>query len=269
MDRRRGVCPGWGRLVLALLVVLSLGVAARGQEQQPGELSTGVDGDELPDAPSAVRVAVEFAAIPRTFGGDGGGQRVVPSLAGRYDKYIQPGQQAPGLTVHDKFVLGFRDAFSPTSIAVWPIVAGYEQVTHSAPDWPLNKAGFFRRVGAAAVRDGSDGIFSDSIFSPLFHQDPRYYKVGPQRDFLYRTFYALTRPLVTLTDNDRHAINISEITGTVFGSWLTDVYYPTKDQNFGQTAKTFGGSMGSTALGYFLAEFADDVLEALHLQKRR
>lgn len=254
--------PSAWRFGVALLAVFGAGVSLAAQDAPRTEPAIErADAARLPEAPAAGEpVAVE---------GLGKGQRFTPTLAGRYDKYIQPGQQAPGLTVHDKVVLGFRDAFSPTSIAVWPIVAGYEQVTHSAPDWPLNKAGYFRRAGAAAVRDSSDGIFSDSIFSPLFHQDPRYYKVGPQRGLFYRTFYALTRPLVTLTDRGHRTVNVSEITGTVFGSWLTDVYYPTNDQHFGQTAKTFGGSMGSSALGCFLAEFADDVLVALHLEKPR
>jgi hypothetical protein len=194
-------------------------------------------------------------------------QATSPVVASRFDKYIEPGRAATKLTVGDKLVLGFRDAFSPTSIAVWPLVAGYEQAANGSPNWPQNTSGYFRRLLAAGARDSSEGIFSDSVFSPIFHQDPRYYKVGRSHGKLYRTFYALSRPLITRTDGGRRAPNVSLISGNVFGSWLTDAYYPTANQGFEQNAKTFGGSMGSAALGCFVAEFADDVLEFLHLKR--
>jgi hypothetical protein len=173
------------------------------------------------------------------------------------------------LTVHDKVVVGFKEAFSPASIAVWALVAGYEQATKGSPNWPQNKAGYFRRAGAAGVRDASDEVFADGVFAPLFRQDPRYYKVGRRHGFVYRSLYALSRPLVTLTDNEDHAFNTSLVAGTFCGSLLTNVYYPVIDKGVRGTAQTFGGSMGSTALGYLIAEFTDDVLEALHLESPR
>ena len=166
-------------------------------------------------------------------------------------------------------MLGFRDAFSPESIAVWALVAGYEQALNNSPNWPRNKAGYFRRAGAAAVRDSTDGIFGDSLFAPLFRQDPRYYRAGRSRSFLYRTLYAVTRPLVTRTDAGHLAPNLSLLAANVFGAWFTDVYYPTINQSFGSTAETFGGSVGSSALGFFVAEFADDFLEAIRLRHRQ
>jgi hypothetical protein len=189
--------------------------------------------------------------------------------ASRFDKYIAPGEAAPKIGVGDKMILGIRDAFSPTSIAVWPLVAGYEQATNGSPNWPQKTSGYFRRLLAAGARDSSEGIFSDSVFSPIFHQDPRYYKVGHRRGKIYRTFYAISRPLITRTDSGRAAPNLSTIGGNFFGSWLTDAYYPTANQGFEQNAKTFGGSMGSSALGCFVAEFADGFLETIHLKQRQ
>ena len=186
--------------------------------------------------------------------------------ASRFAKYIQPDQSAPHLTAPDKMVLGLRDAFSLSSISVWFLVAGYEQATNGTPNWPQNKSGYGRRLLAAGARDSSDGLFTDSVFSPIFHQDPRYYKVGRRRNFAYRTVYALTRPLITRTDGGHIAPNVSLLAGTIAGSLLTDTYYPTANQGFDATAKTFGGSVGSAGLGCFVAEFADDVLIALHLE---
>jgi len=216
----------------------------------------------LPDAPSVRRIAPSSSAALSN-----SGQQSAMPLAGRYDKYIQPGEAALRLTPSDKFVLGFRDAFSPTSIAVWVLVAGYEQVLNGSPNWPQTDGGFLRRAGAAAARDTSNGVFGDSVFAPIFHQDPRYYRIGRRRNLGYRLVYALTRPLVTRTDGGRSAPNLSLVAGTAFGSWLTNAYYPAVNQGLYQTAKTFGGSMGSSALGFAVAEFADDVLESLHLKR--
>ncbi len=212
---------------------------------------------------SAPAFAQADAPTPRT----GATQPPQPFLISRFDKYIEPDLSVPKLTVGDKMVLGFRDAFSPTSIAVWPLVAGYEQATNGSPNWPQRTSGYFRRLLAAGARDSSEGIFADSVFSPIYHQDPRYYKVGRSRGKIYRTFYAVSRPLITRTDGGREAPNLSLISGNVFGSWLTDAYYPTANQGFEQNAKTFGGSMGSSALGCFVAEFADDFLEFIHLKR--
>jgi hypothetical protein len=220
------------------------------------------------DAPSEAFSPMPEAPAPATpvaFESSAGAFDQIP--AGRYAKYIDPDQIAPHLTVHDKMVLGLRDAFSPASISVWFLVAGYEQATNGSPNWPQRPSGYLRRLGAAAARDSSDGIFTDSLFSALLRQDPRYYKVGRRRNFAYRTLYALTRPLITRTDGGHVAPNVSLIVGSIGGSVLTNTYYPTLNQGFDETAKTFGGSVGSAGLGDLVDEFSDGVLEALHLKR--
>jgi hypothetical protein len=34
---------------------------------------------------------------------------------------------------------------------------------------------FGERLGAAGIRDTVQGVFTDSVFAPLLHEDPRYY----------------------------------------------------------------------------------------------
>jgi hypothetical protein len=237
--------------VAALALALCCGASAAAQNAAPTNFAALAS---FPDAPSA-----------RLPGAETGQAHAVPP-ASPYDKYIEPDQEAPTLNFHDKAILGIRDAFSFTSIVVWPIVAGYEQLRNDSPNWPQNKAGFFRRAGAAGVRDSTSGMFGDSVFAPLFHQDPRYYRQGPRHNVAYRTFYAISRPLITRTDGGHAAPNFSLLAGDLCGALGTNIYYPTANQGVTQTAMTFGGSVGSSALGYFVAEFGEDVLEALHLK---
>ena len=42
---------------------------------------------------------------------------------------------------------------------------------------------FGERLGAAGIRDTTQGVFTDSVFAPLLHEDPRYYMAGQSVQF--------------------------------------------------------------------------------------
>ena len=125
------------------------------------------------------------------------------------------------------------------------------------------------RTGAAVLRDASEEVFTDSIFAPIYRQDPRYYKMGQHRNAALRVVYAISRPLITRTDGGHSAPNLSMLSGDVFGSWLTNVYYPQVNRGFDETAKTFAGSLGSSALGDLFNEFLDDLIEFGHHKRQQ
>jgi hypothetical protein len=184
-----------------------------------------------------------------------------------YAKVIPAGWQSEPLTARDKVILGFRDLYSPLSIASIIFTAGYEHVTNGEPNYGTNSGAFAERVGATAIRQSSEGIFTDTIFAPLLHEDPRYYVEGPEYGFFHRTIYAITRPLVTRTDSGGTTLNGALLLGYASASGLTNAYYPQINRNFHDTASTFGVSIGGAALGFFVHEFKSDVLEKLHLAK--
>ncbi len=196
------------------------------------------------------------------------------SVAGRYDKYIKPGQQVPHLSMSDKFGMGVKDAVSPLSAIGWVLAAGYSQAVDSSPNYGSpnnNRSGtaFAQRLGAAAARAVSEGVFSDSILAPVLHQDPRYYKMGRGHNVLKRAIYAATRPIITRTDGGHTTINLSYLGGNLAGSALTQAYYPPVNRGFSQVMQTYGGSIGGGSLGFLTSEFLDDILQAVHLQKAR
>jgi hypothetical protein len=203
----------------------------------------------LPNAPSA-------QIDPRARGAS--------PTAGIYTKYVGADRSAQPLTVADKVAFGFHDAFSPTSLLVWVLAAGYEQTLNDSPNYGQNNLGFAKRVGAAGLRDSSEGIFTDSLFAPIYHQDPRYYKLGPRHGAARRVVYAITRPLIGRTDAGRGMPNLALLSGDFFGAWLTEAYYPQSDRGFDQVMKTYGGSLGSTALGNLAQEFLDDAIQFGH-----
>jgi len=188
-------------------------------------------------------------------------------IASPMDKYIEPGQQAPPLTAGDKVHLGLRDAVSPFAAIGWITSAAYSQALDSSPNYGQGWGPFAQRFGAAAARASTEGVLSDSVFAPVFHEDPRYYRLGPGHNFIHRTLYAVTRTIITKTDSGRPTPNFALVTGNAAGSILTNAYYPQANRDVKDTAETFAGSIGGSALGFFVSEFLSEALGVVHLKK--
>jgi hypothetical protein len=184
-----------------------------------------------------------------------------------YTKYIPAGWAAQHITARDKVVIGIRDLYNPLNFAAIILTAGYEQALNGEPNYGVDRGAFGQRLGAAGIRETTQGVFTDSVFAPLLHEDPRYYVEGAQYGFFHRTIYAATRPLITRTDSGHRSVNGALLLGYAASSALTYTYYPEINRNFKDTASTFGGAIGGAALGFFVSEFSSDVLVKLHLKK--
>jgi hypothetical protein len=194
------------------------------------------------------------------------GSRPVVSL---YSKYIPAGAAAPQIHGREKLILGARDLYSVGNFLDFVLAGGWSHLTNGQPNYGTNGGAFAQRVGAAAVRETSEGILTDGVFAVMLHEDPRYFVLGPQYSLKRRTLYAITRPLVTRNSSDGHrTINGSLLLGLAAGSALTNLYYPQSNRNFHDTMSTFGGAVGGSALGFFVDEFMDQALQAVHLQRK-
>ena len=218
----------------------------------------------LPDAPSALDLPAEPTAA--AFAPNAPGQ-AAPNVAPRLTKYIPSGMTAQSITGRDKVLIGLRDLYSPLDFLAMIASAGYEQVVNGQPNYGTDKGAFGQRLGAAAIRETTQGFFTDSVFSPILHEDPRYYVQGPGHNFFYRTAYAATRVVVTKTDSGKNSVNGAMLLGYASSAALTYTYYPPINQNFHDIASNYGGSLGGAALGFFVSEFSDDLLKAVHLKK--
>ncbi len=232
---------------------------------------------DLPDSPGAlfssssnVTDATSNAADPDAApSSDQTPAASTPKHAGHLQMVIQPGEITDPMTVHEKVVGGIKDSVSLFSALGWVFSAGYEQVTNGSPNYGTNSTAFGQRFGAAVARGVSEGIFSESLFAPLFHQDPRYYVMGRGHPFFKRLVYAGTRTIITRNDNGHLAPNFSLIAGNAAGSALTIVYYPSINTTGTQVAETLGTSLGGSAVGYVVNEFIIDALVELHLKKKQ
>ena len=219
---------------------------------------------ELPEAPE---VALAAAAA-------GDGQAGTPSLtaspsqiAPKYSGIILPGQSAQPLTAGNKVTFGFVQAVSPFNIVAWAFSAAYSQAVDSAPHYGQGWGPFGERYGAAAARGTIQTLATDSLFAPVFHDDPRYYELGRQHKVINRAIYAASRVVVTRSDSGQQRINAPLLVGYAVAAGASNAFYPDRDRTGKQTAETYGASLGGAALGLLFNEFLDDGLRIAHLRK--
>lgn len=184
------------------------------------------------------------------------------------DKFIDPDELAPRQRPGDKVLMGFRSVVTPFSVIGWFAAAGYSQGTNGRPNYGQTFTGFGQRLGANAARAASEDIFTDSVFAPLLHEDPRYYQMGSGHNPAVRVGYAVTRVFITRTDAGHPTPNLALLGGNLAGAALTQTYYPPINRGFDQTAQTFGTSLGGSALGFALSEFFSGAADRLlHLKR--
>jgi hypothetical protein len=185
-----------------------------------------------------------------------------------YAKFILPGVVAQPIGSRDKAVIGLRDLYTPYDFGGFFIAAGYSHVRNSQPNYGTDSGAFGERLGAAAIGETAQGVFTDIVFAPLLHEDPRYYVEGPQYGFIHRVVYAATRPLITRTDSGRRSVNGANLLAYASAAALSRTYYPQINRNFRDTIESFGGSIGGESLDFLIREFSIELAEKMHLVKR-
>ena len=190
-----------------------------------------------------------------------GGVQVAPL----HRKYIMPDMRAQQISARDKIIIGLKGTYSLQNFSGIIVAAGYEQLRDGQPNYGTDRGAFGQRLGAAGIRGTSQGLFTDSVFAPLLHEDPRYYVQGKQHSFFHRALYAATRPVITRTDSGRRTINGAQLLGYAASTALNNAYYPASNGNVKDNIEAYAGSIGGSALSSLLVEFTAGFWHALHI----
>jgi hypothetical protein len=182
---------------------------------------------------------------------------------------VYQGEVAGPMTVSDKVKGGLKNSVSLFSITGWVASAGYEQLTNGSPNFGTDAGAFGQRLGFGAIHGISNSVFSNSLFAPIFHEDPRYYVMGRGHPFFKRLVYAATRVVITRTDTGHATPNFALFAGNAGGAALTETYYPAQNTTFSEVSRTFGTSIAGSAFGFIVDEFLIDALVDLHLKKNQ
>lgn len=221
----------------------------------------------LPDAPSASIVAADRGVPAGRVFGQSAYSNQAP-VAKRYASVIQPGQTAVPLHGMEKAVYGLNDAFNINEALGFTLSAGWSQLIDSQPHYGRNATAFGKREGAAALRNTLQTLATDAVFSPMFHDDPRYYAMGDGHPFFTRVAYAASRVLIVRSSySNQQRFNAPLLLGYAAAAGTNNAYYPDQDRGGKKTAQSFGTSLVGAALGFEASEFLHDALRMVHLRR--
>ena len=166
------------------------------------------------------------------------------------------------MTVKDKFITASEDSFDYSAIFIPAAIAGYNLERNSVPEFGHGGVGYGRYLWHTAVDQTSENYFVEFIGPALTRQDPRYYTLG-SGGFFKRTGYALSRAVITRNDAGKEVFNSSEIFGAGAASGISNLYYPSQERGFGNTADQWGLDVGIDAATFVFKEFWPDINQAL------
>jgi hypothetical protein len=102
-------------------------------------------------------------------------------------------------------------------------------------------------------------MFTEGVFPSLFHQDPRYFRRGPEYGGVWkRTGYALTRVIVTDSDSGKHQFNYSEWVGNGAATAIGNIYHVDGRDASTNTYRLLE-QVGTDAVSQVLKEFWPDI----------
>src|ERR1700733_3183327 len=192
---------------------------------------------ELPDAPQASQTSApadQGQQTKRIFG-------IIPNF-----RAVSANVHLPPQSVKEKFVTASQDSFDYSSIFLPAVVAAYSQATNATPEFHQGAAGYGRYFWHTYLDQTSENYFVEFIVPVITHEDTRYYTLG-NGGFWKRTGYSLSRAVVTRNDAGRDTFNISEVVGAGAAAGVSNLYYPSGERTFNNTASRWGLNVGIDA----------------------
>jgi hypothetical protein len=202
-----------------------------------GSTSVTVSGDKEQLAEQQVRIAEQQRIVG-----------VIPNFYSAYD------WNAPPMMARQKFKLSFRSVIDPVSFVTVAGVAGAEQYQGLFPGYGSGIQGYGKRYGAALANHFAGDMFSRAVFPSIFHQDPRYFYKG-NGSIASRALYAMTRAVVTRTDDGRLQPNYSEVLGDLSAGAVSNLYYPQSDRGVSLVLLNGLTGTGANAASNLIREF--------------
>jgi len=164
-------------------------------------------------------------------------------------------------TVKQKFWIASKDSFDYPIYFISAGFAGISQIENTNPSFGQGVKGYALRYATGYGDQMIGNIMTEGVFPSLLHEDMRYYRRGTGGK-LGRTFYALTRVLVTHTDAGGIRFNFSEVLGNSVATAISNAYNP-DTRNALQNVQKLGLQIGTDAISNVLKEFWPDVKRRL------
>ena len=171
------------------------------------------------------------------------------------------------LSVGQKWLLAAKETVDPCNIATAFLTAAESQAGNETPKYGEGWINYGRRVGAAQLDFATQNFFSAGVLASVLHQDPRYYRRGPQSKFVRRVFYSVSRLAIAHQDSGRLAFNASNFGGMALGIAASNLYYPAASRNGTVMVSRLWSSLLGGATGNLMSEFWPDIQQRFFHRK--
>ncbi len=169
-------------------------------------------------------------------------------------------QLPPSLSEKWKFFVD--ETVTPLTLVAASLDATASQLTRSAPLYgkhPWKRGAFPKRFAATVTDDITQNFFADFLLASAFHQDTRYYRMGPTRKLWPRIGYAISRAVITRTDAGDPTFNSANVLGCAMSAGLSNAYYPPVSRTTRDSLTNWGTNVAGAGLTNLAPEFGPDV----------
>jgi len=147
------------------------------------------------------------------------------------------------LSSEQKFKLFLDQTIAPSTLVSAAATAGFRMVENTYPGYGPEWGGYGRRFGASMANSASTNFLGTYLIPSMLHQDPRYF-ISLRPSFRKKMEYALTRQVVTRTDDGRPTFNWSRIIGVIGAESIANIYLPAEERTAGKTFERSGVRFG-------------------------
>lgn len=237
----------------ALAAALLIGNVSFGQQAPQTETGPAqVAPAPLPDAPAPAAAHPDEEQSKRIMG-------VLPNF-----RSVSAGAAVPRETLKQKLITATEDNFDYTSLFFAGIIAGDSFVTQGTPEFHQGAAGYARYYWHTVADQSVENYFVELIIPSMTHEDSRYFAMGKEGGgVLKRAKYALTRVLVTRTDDGKPTFNISEIAGSAAAVTASTFYYPAPERTVDKGLRNWGLDVTYDGVAFMFHEFWPDIRNAV------
>jgi hypothetical protein len=234
------------------LVALLVAVAATAAAQEPKP-------KDLPDAPAAKPESTPQKHENRF-------NTTVEILGRRSIFFPDIATSAGPLSTKQKFELFADQSVAPSRFLSSAAGAGIGQARNSLPGYGQEIGGYGKRFGSSMATAASNNFFGTFVIASVVHRDPRYF-VTLHGGAGHRIGYALSRIVISRTDEGRDGANWPGILGPLVAETLANSYLPVKEQTGARTMKRYGIRIGLNTASNALREYWPSIFRNLRLTK--
>lgn len=179
---------------------------------------------------------------------------------------VSADEKLPPITTKEKFKIALLDSFDYSAFVEVGILAGLGQIENSEPEFHQGAAGYGRYYWHSFADNLDGDLWVEAIIPTVSREDPRYYTLG-HGGFFKRTYYSVSRLVITRDNNGSPTPNFSEIVGNGIAAGISETYYPSSELSWTKTGQHWISQIAIDGLSNVVKEFWPDVNQKLFHDK--